>query len=129
MSRQPEVRRIGELQLRLLKELWARGSASVAEIHEALRAERRLAYTTIATMLRKMEVKGLVKHRSDFRKFVYWAMVREEAVSRRMTDDLLDRLYQGSLSNMVSHLLNNRDVTPEELAELEKLIHEKKKST
>jgi BlaI family transcriptional regulator, penicillinase repressor len=122
------IHRLGDLQLRILKLLWAGGEATVAEVHQALADESDLAYTTVATMLRKMEARRLVKHRMDARSFVYRAAVAEEAVSRGMADHLLDRLFEGSLADMVRHLLSHREVSREELSKLEKLIAERKKS-
>jgi len=90
--------------------------------------ERDLAYTTIATMLRKMEARGLVKHRLDGRSFVYRAAVGEEAVSQGMADHLVDRLFEGSLSDTVHHLLTTREVSREELSKLEKMIADVKKT-
>jgi predicted transcriptional regulator len=106
--------------------LWTRAEASVAEVHQAL--ERSLAYTTVATLLRRLETRGLVTHRTEGRTFVYRAAVPEEAITTKTTEHLLDRLFEGSLSDMVSHLLKRRDVTIEELAELERLIAERKKA-
>jgi predicted transcriptional regulator len=108
--------------------LWARREATVADVHKALADERDLAYTTIATMLRKMEARGLVKHRPDGRSFVYRAVVGEEAVSQGMADHLVDRLFEGSLSDMVQHLLTTREVSHEELSKLEQMIAEVKKA-
>jgi predicted transcriptional regulator len=108
--------------------LWGQGDATVAEVHAALAQERELAYTTIATMLRKMEGRGLVKHRLDGRSFVYQAAVGEEAVSQGMADHLVDRLFEGSLSDMVHHLLTTREVSREELSKLERMIAEMKKA-
>ena len=111
-----------------MKILWADGEATVARVHEQLAADHDLAYTTIATMLRKMEGRGLVKHRLEGRSFIYRAAVKEEAVSRGMADHLLDRLFEGSLADMVHHLLSTREVSREELKRLEKLIAERKKA-
>jgi predicted transcriptional regulator len=122
-----KVHRLGDLQLKIMKLLWEKSEASVPEIHDVLSRSKDLAYTTIATMLRKMEVKGLVKHRVDDRKFIYRPAVQEEAVSKNMTEHLLDRLFEGNLTGMVAHLLTSRDVSKEELAELERLIADKKK--
>ena len=90
--------------------------------------ERDLAYTTVATMLRKMETRGLVRHRVDGRSFVYRPAVGSDAVTRGMSDHLLDRLFEGSLADLVTHLLTTREVSREELSKLEKLIAERKKS-
>jgi predicted transcriptional regulator len=121
------IHRLGDLQLRIMKVLWAGGESTVAEVHRALGAQSELAYTTVATMLRKMEARRLVKHRLEARSFVYRAVVAEEAVSRGMADHLLERLFEGSLADMVRHLLSNREVSHAELSKLEELIAERKK--
>jgi predicted transcriptional regulator len=120
MAAQPSFR-LGELQLRIMKVLWRRGPLAVAEIQAEL-GGRPLAYTTVATMLRKMENRGLVYHREHGRRFVYEAAVSAAEVGRHSTADLVDRLFEGSLSDAVSHLLETREVSPEELARLEQLI-------
>jgi BlaI family penicillinase repressor len=122
-----KVHRLGDLQLRIMQILWERGDATVAAVHEAL-ADRDPAYTTIATMLRKMEARGLVRHRVDGRSFVYRAAVAAEAVSRGMAGHLLDKLFEGSLADMVHHLLTTRDISREELSKIERLILERKKA-
>ena len=88
-------------------------------------AERR---TTVATMLRKMEARGLVKHRSEGRSFIYRPVVAAEAVTRSMADHFVDRLFEGSLTEVVSHLLTTREVSRDELVHLERLIAERKKA-
>jgi predicted transcriptional regulator len=118
--------RLGDLQLKIMKVLWQARRASVAEVHEQLSADR-LAYTTVATMLRKMEDRGLVRHDEEDRRFIYEAAVSEGAVTRSMADDFLERLFEGSLASAVSHLLETRAVSREELAELERLIKRRSK--
>jgi len=111
-----------------MKVLWERRAATVAEVLDTLDdADASLAYTTIATMLRKMEVRGLVTHRAEGRTFIYAAKVAAEDVSRSMADHLVDRLFEGSLLDAVSHLLTTREVSKDELKQLEKLISERKK--
>jgi len=127
--RKSKVHRLGDLQLRLMQVLWARGEATVGDVHKELAGERDLAYTTVATMLRKMEARGLVRHRLQERSFVYRAVIAAEAVSRGMADHLLDRLFEGSLADMVQHLLSHREISREELSKLERLIAERKKAT
>lgn len=109
--------------------LWSKGEATVADVCEALGGPEELAYTTIATMLRKMEGRGLVRHRSEGRTFVYSPAVAADAVTRTMADDLLDRLFGGSLAQMVSHLLTTRQVSRDELAKIEQLIAARKKKS
>jgi predicted transcriptional regulator len=119
--------RLGDLQLKIMKVLWER-PASVAEVHQAL-VDSGLAYTTVATMLRKMEARGLVRHREEGRRFIYQPAIRPEAVTRSMAGDVLERLFEGRLADLVSHLLATRDVSRDELVELERLIAERKKQT
>ena len=122
-----KVHRLGDLQLKIMKVLWDRNEATVADVHQALNLDRDLAYTTVATMLRKMEARGLARHRVDGRSFVYRPAVGSDAVTRGMSDHLLDRLFEGSLADLVTHLLTTREVSREELSKLEKLIAERKK--
>ena len=124
---QPKRHRLGDLQLKIMKILWSRPEASVNDVLAGLGPDADLAYTTVATMLRKMEVKGLVKHREDGRMFAYRSAVAEDAVTRNMADDLLDKLFAGSLTEMVQHLLTTREVSKEELARLARLIAERRK--
>ena len=115
------IHRLGDLQLRIMKVLWSEGVSSVAEVHGHLGNDQ-FAYTTVATMLRKMEARGLVRHRTDGRRFIYESQVTADEVKRTMTDDLVDRLFEGSLSAAVNHLLTSREVSPSELADLEQMI-------
>lgn len=124
----PKPHRLGDLQLRIMKVLWERREATVAEVLDALDdTDKTLAYTTIATMLRKMETRGLVSHRAEGRSFIYAPKVAAEDVSRSMADHLVDRLFEGNLLDAVSHLLTTREVSKDELKQLERLIAERKK--
>jgi len=122
-----KVYRLGDLQLRIMKILWQRAEAAVGEVHQALAGEGDLAYTTIATMLRKMEARGLVRHRLHERKFLYRPRVKAEEVTRKISAHFIERLFEGSLADMIAHLLTTRQISREELARLEALIAERKK--
>ena len=117
--------RLGDLQLRIMRVLWDSGAATVSEVQQRL-GRQRLAYTTVATMLRKMEERGLVDHLEEGRKFLYRPVVSLDAVTRSMTGDLVDRLFDGSLAEAVSHLLESREISREELDRLEQLIQQRK---
>lgn len=121
------IHRVGDLQLHILRILWERGDGTVADVLENLSGTE-LAYTTVATMLRKMEARGLVTHRADGRSFIYRPKVKAEDISHRMANHLVDRLFEGSLLDAVNHLLTTREVSREELAKIEQLIAEKKKA-
>jgi len=121
------TRTLGDLQLAIMRILWHRREATVAEVHRALYEERGLAPTTIATMLVKLEKKGVVTHRLEGRRYVYRPSVEEAEIRRSMVSELTERLFAGDVTALVSHLLSEHETDPAELAELERLIaaHEK----
>jgi BlaI family penicillinase repressor len=118
----PTTHHLGDLQLAILRALWARGEATVAEVHEDLAPERGLALTTIATMLAKLEKKGVVGHRADGRRFVFRPLVDERQVRRSMVAELTSQLFRGDVTALVSHLLSEHDIDAVELQELRDLI-------
>ena len=113
---------LGDLQHAIMRVLWARSEATVAEVHEALLDERGLAPTTIATMLRKMEDKGVVAHRVEDRHFVYRPAVSEDEVRSSMVGELLDRLFAGDPAALVSHLVADHDIDEAEVERLRALL-------
>lgn len=117
----PTTHTLGDLQLAIMRVLWQRREAAVAEVHEALLDERGLAPTTIATMLSKMERKGVVSHRAEGRRFLYRPTVSEPQVRRSMVGELTERLFGGDRVALVSHLLAEHALDPAELAELRRL--------
>ena len=118
---------LAELQLAIIKVLWEKGEATVAEVREALAPQRKLAHTTVGTMLAKMEEKGQVTHRTDGRVNVYRTRLKQEEVSQWMVRDLADRLFEGNLTEMVTHLLDGGMVTRDELAQLKRCIRDKER--
>lgn len=111
----PTDLQLSELQLALMRVLWARGEATTAEVHESLGPERSLAYTTVATLLRRLEARGMVSHRREGRQFVYAAAVSESAVRQSMVCGLLDSLFSGDRAALVSHLLGQDGVSSADL--------------
>ncbi|MBL1217465.1 MAG: BlaI/MecI/CopY family transcriptional regulator [Planctomycetes bacterium] len=121
------LHRLGDLQLAILDVLWEKASATVAEVHAQLLPTRGLALTTIATMLRKMEDRRLVRHEQDGRQYIYFPQVDANQVQRSMTADITDRLFGGSVTALVSHLLDESEVDPEEVDELRRLVDAKRR--
>ncbi len=113
---------LGDLQHAIMAVLWRRGEATTADVHEALRDERGLAFTTIATMLRKMEEKGVVAHRASGRQFVYTPTVTEGQVRRSMVGELVERLFGGDPKALVAHLVSEHEIEPDELRTLRRRL-------
>jgi BlaI family transcriptional regulator, penicillinase repressor len=120
--------RLGDLQLRIMQVLWDGAPLTVTEVQQRLGGDA-LAYTTIATMLRKMEQRRLVSHREEGRRFVYEAAVSAGEVTRSMASDLVDRLFSGSLADTMSHLLETRQVSRRELKQLQELLEKHQRRT
>ncbi|MDP7062105.1 MAG: BlaI/MecI/CopY family transcriptional regulator, partial [Planctomycetota bacterium] len=92
--------------------------ASSAQVHAALVEKHGLAPTTIATMLKKMDDKGVIKHRSEGRQFIYQPAVAEEDVRQTMVSELVGNVFRGDHAALVNHLLTEGDFGPNELAVL-----------
>ena len=118
---------LGDLQHAIMKVLWERGEATTAEVHETLLAGRGLAFTTIATMLRKMEGKGVVAHRTDGRQFVYQPRVSEAQVRRSMVGELVARLFEGDPKALVAHLVSEHEIDADELGDLRRRVGAERK--
>lgn len=102
----------------MLKVLWDLGESKVRDVHEALNAQQKTAFTTVQTLLRIMADKGLVKQRPVGRTLFYSPKHTIEQVSSRF----LKRVYDGALDKMVLNMLRAEDVSTEEMRELERLI-------
>lgn len=122
-----EPSELTELQLAIMRVLWARGEATVADVHQALLEERGLAQTTVATLLSRLEKKGAVTHRTEGRQYVYRACVSEGTVKRSMLGELRERLFGGDTAAMVSHLLGTAEVEPDELDRIRALVEAKER--
>jgi len=118
---------LGDLQHAIMTVLWERGEVSAADVHEALREARGLAPTTIATMLRKMEDKGVVAHRACGRQFLYHPTVSEADVRCSMVGELVERLFGGDPNALVAHLVSEHEIEAGELPDLRRRVGAGKK--
>jgi len=107
-----------ERELEILKVLWELGSASVREVHERLCPQGEAHFNTVQTLLRIMEDKGLVEHRATGRTFIYTPTHSREQVSQRF----LNKVFDGSLDQLVLSLLQAEGTSAAELRDLERLI-------
>jgi BlaI family penicillinase repressor len=88
--------RLGRVQLRIMQVLWERGRVTAREITDVLSAESPIAHSTVQTLLRNLEAKGAAGHDSEGRTFVFFPLVREEQVTKSVTRDLLDRVFEAT---------------------------------
>ena len=111
-----------DAELVILRVLWARGTCTVRQVHEALSHDRPSAYTTALKMLQIMTEKGLVRRDVTDRTHVYQAKLSEEQTQRQLVRDLVDRAFGGSSSKLVLQALSAKRATPEELTEIRRLL-------
>ena len=126
MSTAP-VPRLTPPQLEILKVLWERSEATVVEIHRALNAERPLAATTIATLLSRLEKRGLVTYRTEGRQYVYRAILQERDAQQRALVEVTQGLFAGDVPSMVSQLLSSHEIRPGDLTRVRELIDAKER--
>src|ERR1700761_3086054 len=106
---------LSELQIVLMRVLWRNGETSVSDVAAALAEERGLKYTTVATLLSRLERRGVVKKRRERRQLVSRAGVREPQVRRSMVADLIGSLFGGDARELVAHLVSESDIAPGDL--------------
>jgi BlaI family penicillinase repressor len=105
--------------------LWERRRATAREITEALNADEPIAHSTVQTLLRGLETKRAIDHKLEGRTFVFYPLVREEQVARSVTRELLDRVFGGSVSELVAYLLKHENVSADELREVRRIVNER----
>ena len=113
---------LSDLQIAVMRVLWARGEPSTADVAEVLAAERGLKHTTVATLLTRLEKRGVVAMRRDGRQLYYRALVSEPDVRRSMVADLLSTLFGGDARALVSHLVDESEIAPGDLDRLRKRL-------
>lgn len=129
MAKNPGTPRPTDAELAILRVLWERGPSTVRQVHEALGTrERQTAYTTALKLLQIMTEKGLVRRDETDRTHVYQARLSEEQTQRQLVRDLLERAFGGSSSKLVLQALNAKRASPEELAEIRKLIESRREA-
>jgi BlaI family transcriptional regulator, penicillinase repressor len=100
--------------------LWETGPANVQTVQPRLK--RKLAYTTVQTMLNILNRKGKVKRTLENRSYLYLATISRRQVINHTIGDLVDRLFGGSAENLVMSLLETKQLTPQKLARLNQLL-------
>lgn len=114
--------RLTRLELQIMEALWTAGPSSVREIQEAFPARDRPAYTTIQTMVYRLEAKGAVRRLKKIgNAHVFEAVVSRNAAQRRLIDELLD-LFGGSSQPVVAHLIESGNLTMADVKEAELML-------
>src|SRR5262245_46076943 len=116
---------LGERELDVMGVLWDLGSGTVAEVRKRLPAD--LAYTTVLTILRNLEAKGLLRHESAGRSHRYFPRVARQTARRNALSRLIDKFFQGSPEQLLAHLVDDKTLTQEQLSRARRRIGQVKK--
>jgi BlaI family penicillinase repressor len=111
-------------ELEILHILWSRGPSTVREVHEALSKKKQMGYTSVLKLMQIMTEKGSVRRNEDQRAHVYEANQAAEKTKRQLAGDVLQRVFDGSTSQLMMHALAGRKGTREEIEELRRLLDE-----
>jgi predicted transcriptional regulator len=111
-------------ELALMKIVWRRRTATVREVYEDLRETRRIAYTTVMTMMNVLVTKGYVTRTMDDRAFRYRPTQQERTVVTSMVREFVNRVFDGASRPLLLHLSKDRNLTAKERQELRRLIEE-----
>ena len=113
-------------ELEIMKLVWQRESATVRDIYEALLERRKIAYTTVMTMMKILETKGYLKKRRQDRAFIYRPAHPKNQVIGGMIREFIDRVFNGSAEPLLMHLVEDRSLTEKELDEITRMIRRAK---
>jgi len=118
--------KLSKLELQIMETLWTRGEASIREMQEAFPAKKRPGYTTVQTMVYRMEAKKVLRRTRKLGNFhIFAATVSREAAQRRLVDDLL-AIFNGQSRPVVAHLIESGNLTLDDIEYAEKTLKELK---
>jgi predicted transcriptional regulator len=109
----------------ILRLVWESRQATVQQVYEALPANRKVTYVTVATLLRRLEEKGYLKHRVRGKAFVYTPAAKKEDVIKRTINDLVQRLFGGNPVPLMQHLALHSEISDEDIERLRDLAKKK----
>lgn len=116
------VPKMSKLELTIMEALWTKGPCSIREIHDAFPTRKKLAYSTVQTMVYRLEVKHAVRRvKKIATAFIFEAAVTREAAQRKLIDDLLS-LFCGRSRPIIAHLIASGSFTLDDVREAEKLL-------
>jgi predicted transcriptional regulator len=114
-------------ELEIMKIVWARDSATVRDVYEEMLKYRKIAYTTVMTMMGILEQKGHLKKSAEDRAYVYTPAQPQGEVVGNMVRDFVKRVFNGSAKPLLVHLVENQKLSKEELDEVRKLLQGKRR--
>ena len=124
----PKTPTLTEQELEIMKIVWERDRATVRDVYESLLERRKIAYTTVMTMMNILEQKGYLKKRQDDRAYVYRPSQPKQQVIRSMVREFVNRVFNGSAEPLLVHLVEDQHLDAKDLEEIRKTIRKDAKS-
>lgn len=118
---------LGSLQRAVMNVLWEKDQATVAQVRQTLGGSKIPAYTTVLTVLQKLEKKGWVRHRAEGRTYIYSAKPSRQTEGTKSLKGYVDRVFQGNPLLLFEHLMDDERIDNETLNALKKMIDDKHK--
>jgi predicted transcriptional regulator len=112
-------------ELEIMKVVWNSGASTVRDVYEALLERRKIAYTTVMTMMNILEQKGYLKKTQKDRAYVYQAAKPQKQVIRGMVREFVDRVFNGSAEPLLLHLVEDRRLSQDDLDQIRSMLKEK----
>src|SRR5262245_47585764 len=122
MAEMTERSALSKGEMEVARVLWQLRRGTVRQVHEAFPAEREIDFATVQTYLRRLEIKGYVTGRMSGRTRIYSPKIKPRKVIGQTIDDLIDRLFGGETLPLMRHLIEDRGISEEDLAQLRRLI-------
>lgn len=111
-------------ELEILQVLWERGPSTVREVHDALSTKKPIGYTSVLKLMQIMTAKGTLRRNEEQRAHVYEAVQPAEKTKRQLAMDVLQRVFDGSASDLMMHALSGQKATKEEIEEMRRMLSE-----
>jgi len=118
---------LGQLQRAVMEVVWRRGEASVHDVLRELGPRKKLAYTTVLTVMQKLEKAGWLKHRNEGKSYIYTPTASRDEAGAGSVRGFLKRVFEGDAVAMFQHLIRESDLSDAELSELRAMIDERRK--
>lgn len=122
----PKQNTLTPQELEIMKLVWQRESATVRDVYEALLERRKIAYTTVMTMMKILETKGYLKKRRQDRAYIYRPTQPKNRIIGGMVREFIDRVFNGSAEPLLVHLVKSRKLCEKDLQEIVRLVDEAK---
>jgi BlaI family transcriptional regulator, penicillinase repressor len=113
---------LGETEMEVLHHVWSLGEASVSDVRAKILENRKVAYTTVMTVMKNLADKKYLKYRKEGLSYIYSAAIQPEEVRYNLVDRLVDKVFNGSPKDLVQALVQNEKLTDKEREEIKKMI-------